>query len=130
MESVVVWSSMSRVTVVPASVAAAQIARALSYAICSSNFCPSAESLRLTSAAGVRAAPDRAASSARYSSRITLACSAVTRVLAEVVDGDRQPFADELAGGAERVVGAGAGDEAADDVAGERSRLDEPFDPG
>ena len=34
------------------------------------------------------------------------------------------------AGGAQRLVGVGAGDEPADDVAGERSRLDEPFDPG
>ncbi len=53
-ESVVVWSSMSRVTVVPAIWAATQMARAFSRAICSPSVgrdWPIALSLTLTSAA-------------------------------------------------------------------------------
>ena len=127
-ESVVVWSSMSRVTVVPASVAAAQMARALSYASCSSKAWPSAESFRLTSAAGREAGAGQGGEQREVLLADRVGLLGGERVLAEVVEGDRQPVADELAGGAERVVGAGAGDEAADDVAAERGGLDEPFD--
>ena len=66
MESVVVWSSMSSVTVVPAAFAASQITRALSRAIFSpspDSACPTAESLTDTSAAAARPASSNPVSS-------------------------------------------------------------------
>ena len=71
MESVVVWSSMSSVTVVPTAAARSQIRAALSAAIFSPSAgkaCPTADSFTETSAAALRPASDRSVSSRRYAS--------------------------------------------------------------
>ncbi len=121
---------MSSVTVVPASAAAAQIARAFSSASFSSKIWPRALSFTLTSAAGVSPAADSWPSSARYSSRVCSACFRIEGVFAEVVEGDPQTVVDQGASWSQRVFGAGAGDKTTYDVSGDRGRFHEPRDPG
>ena len=78
MESVVVWSSMSRVTVVPALRAAWQIVRAFSTATFSpspGSAWPTAESLTDTSALRDRPWSDRALSTSTYAATVASACS-------------------------------------------------------
>jgi hypothetical protein len=77
-ESVVVWSSMSRVTVVPALRAAWQMVRAFSSATfspTSGSAWPIADSFTETSA--LRASPlaDSASSTSRYAATVASACS-------------------------------------------------------
>ena len=121
MESTVVWSSMSRVTVVPARVAAAQIAAACSRAIRSpspGSAWPSAESLTDTSTACAR---PRSASAVEQRDVRDAGGRGVDRVgdvLAEVVDGDQQPALDQRADRRHRGVEVVARDEATDETAG------------
>ncbi len=79
-ESVVVWSSMSSVTVVPAPAAASQMARALSRAIFSPSApsaCPTADSFTDTSTRPpwVRSTSFSSRSTVTYASRTARACS-------------------------------------------------------
>ena len=78
-ESVVVWSSMSRVTVVPALRAARQIARAFSRAIfspLSGSAWPIALSLTDTSALRVRPREASSLRTSTYAATVASACSA------------------------------------------------------
>ncbi len=104
-ESVVVWSSMSRVTVAPTRRASVQIVRAWSRAICSPSpgkAWPMALSLTLTSAAGGQRVEQRRevgglelAQQLEIGRRDRVGVRAVGGVLAEVVEGDGQPGVDQ-----------------------------------
>ena len=123
--SVVVWSSMSSVTVVPASAAASQIGRALSVAIASpspESAWPTAESLTETSAPVVEPGIGEPGEDPHVGARGLVRLLSVEGVLAEVVEGDRETRVLQVAGGAHRVVVGLPGREAGDDVTDARGR--------
>ena len=133
-ESVVVWSSMSSVTVVPARSAAAQISRACSSAILSpspGSAWPTADSLRLTSASGVRPSAASRSSTDRYAFAAAAACSEIGGVLAEVVEGrPSAPSATSRRVAATASSPGRPGHEPVHHVAGQRRGLDQMLHRG
>src|SRR6185369_2836670 len=107
---------MSRVTVVPAATAAVRIARALASASFSSNFCPSALSFRLTSAAGVSELAQQP--QVFLFGVFGLVC--VECVLAQIIQRHLETAANQFFGHAQSVGGAGPGDEPPHDTAADR----------
>ena len=126
-ESVVVWSSMSRVTVVPALRAARQMVRAFSSAILwpsSGRNWPMALSLTDTSAPRVSPRAESCCEDVEVRRDGRVGLLGVEGVLAEEVEGDPEPVVGERGGRVDGGLGGLAGDVAADDPGRDRHGAD------
>ena len=133
MESVVVWSSMSSVTVVPAALAASQMRRGVLQrdllAVARQRLADRGELHRHLGARGQPLLGEPLENrEVGVAGRLGLA--ALDRVLAEVVEAHQPSAADQHTADVDRLLGAGAGHEPGHHAAGDRCGLHDVADAG